>query len=52
MPDGRSFLVNARRNNDVQPPIIVMRNWAAGLTPTPTPAPSARRPEPATAALR
>jgi DNA-binding winged helix-turn-helix (wHTH) protein/Tol biopolymer transport system component len=52
MADGQSFLIEARRLNDGQPPIVVMRNWAAGLTATPPPAPLPRRPEPAAAALR
>jgi eukaryotic-like serine/threonine-protein kinase len=34
MPDGRSFLIDARRTS-VPAPITVMRHWAVGLTPLP-----------------
>jgi DNA-binding winged helix-turn-helix (wHTH) protein/Tol biopolymer transport system component len=34
MPDGRTFLIDARRDG-VPPPITVMRHWAAGLTVPP-----------------
>jgi hypothetical protein len=34
MPDGRSFLIDARRD-DTLAPITVMLNWAAGLTSAP-----------------
>jgi DNA-binding winged helix-turn-helix (wHTH) protein/Tol biopolymer transport system component len=36
--DGRSFLIDARRDADMPPPITMMLNWSAALTPAPTPA--------------
>src|SRR5688572_5294370 len=42
MPDGRSFLIDARRNSSTEP-ITVMLDWAAGLTSAPAPQPAARR---------
>jgi Tol biopolymer transport system component len=42
MPDGRSFLIDARRNSSTEP-ITVMLDWAAGLTSAPPLQPSARR---------
>jgi hypothetical protein len=42
MPDGRSFLIDARRDSSTEP-ITVMLDWAAGLTSAPPPQPSARR---------
>jgi eukaryotic-like serine/threonine-protein kinase len=36
MPDGRSFLIDARRDSSTEP-ITVMLDWAAGLTPAPRP---------------
>jgi DNA-binding winged helix-turn-helix (wHTH) protein/Tol biopolymer transport system component len=36
--DGRSFLIDARRGADMPPPITVMLNWSAALTPAPAPA--------------
>jgi Tol biopolymer transport system component/DNA-binding winged helix-turn-helix (wHTH) protein len=42
MPDGRSFLIDARRDASTEP-ITVMLDWAAGLTSAPPPQPSARR---------
>ena len=33
--DGRTFLIDGRRDDDMPPPIIVMRNWTAGLTSAP-----------------
>jgi eukaryotic-like serine/threonine-protein kinase len=41
MPDGRSFLIDARRDSSTEP-ITVMLDWAAGLTPVPPP-PSVER---------
>jgi Tol biopolymer transport system component len=41
MPDGRSFLIDARRDASAKP-ITVMLDWTAGLTPAPRP-PSAER---------
>ena len=41
MPDGRSFLIDARRDSSTEP-IIVMLDWAAGLTPM-LPSPPAAR---------
>jgi len=41
MPDGRSFLIDARRD-DTQAPITVMLNWAAGLASAPVERPSGR----------
>jgi hypothetical protein len=41
MPDGRSFLIDARRAASTEP-ITVMRDWAAGLTPAPPRRPAAR----------
>jgi DNA-binding winged helix-turn-helix (wHTH) protein/Tol biopolymer transport system component len=35
MPDGRSFLIDGRRDG-VSAPITLMRHWAAGLTAPPT----------------
>ena len=49
--DGRSFLIDARRDSGM-PPITVMLNWAAGLTPALTPPPAGRHAEPAAVALR
>ena len=51
MADGRSFLIDARRDSGM-PPITVMLNWAAGLTPALTPPPAGRHVEPAAVALR
>lgn len=42
MPDGRSFLIDARGDASAKP-ITVMLDWAAGLTSAPPPLPSARR---------
>jgi DNA-binding winged helix-turn-helix (wHTH) protein/Tol biopolymer transport system component len=42
MPDGRSFLIDARRDASAKP-ITVMLDWTAGLTPVPTPQPAGRR---------
>jgi DNA-binding winged helix-turn-helix (wHTH) protein/Tol biopolymer transport system component len=42
MPDGRSFLIDARRNSSTEP-ITVMLDWAAGLTSLPSPWPAVRR---------
>jgi hypothetical protein len=42
MPDGRSFLIDARRDAGTRP-ITVMLDWTAGLTSIPTPQPAARR---------
>jgi hypothetical protein len=39
MPDGRSFLIDARRDSSTEP-ITVIVDWAAGLTPT-SPSPPA-----------
>jgi hypothetical protein len=39
MPDGRSFLIDARRV-PVTEPITVMLNWASGLTSMPTKQPA------------
>jgi DNA-binding winged helix-turn-helix (wHTH) protein/Tol biopolymer transport system component len=36
MPDGRSFLIDARGDASARP-ITVMLNWTAGLTPVPSP---------------
>lgn len=36
MADGRSFLIDARRADDMPSPITVMLNWTAGLTLAPT----------------
>ena len=41
MPDGRSFLIDARRDGSTEP-ITVMLNWAAGLTSIPTAPPAVR----------
>jgi DNA-binding winged helix-turn-helix (wHTH) protein/Tol biopolymer transport system component len=41
MPDGRSFLIDARRDASTEP-ITVMHDWAAGLTPAPSRRPAAR----------
>jgi len=50
--DLESFLIDARRDDDVVPPITLMLNWAAGLTPALTPPPAGRYFEPAAVALR
>jgi DNA-binding winged helix-turn-helix (wHTH) protein/Tol biopolymer transport system component len=42
MPDGRSFLIDARRDASTKP-ITVMLDWTAGLTSVPTPQPAFRR---------
>ena len=42
MPDGRSFLIDGRRDG-VPPPITLMRHWAAGLTAPPAAAALAAR---------
>jgi len=42
MPDGRSFLIDSRRDSSTEP-ITVMLDWAAGLTSAPAQPPSARR---------
>jgi eukaryotic-like serine/threonine-protein kinase len=41
MPDGRSFLIDARRDASTKP-ITVMLDWTAGLTPVPPPPAAAR----------
>jgi Tol biopolymer transport system component len=41
MPDGRSFLIDARRDSSIEP-ITVMLDWAAGLTSAPSPQPAVR----------
>lgn len=52
MPDGRSFLIDARRNSSTEP-ITVMLDWAAGLTSAPPLQPSVRRaPEVARGGMR
>jgi hypothetical protein len=33
--DGKAFLIDGRRADDVPPPITMMLNWMAGLTPEP-----------------
>jgi DNA-binding winged helix-turn-helix (wHTH) protein/Tol biopolymer transport system component len=42
MPDGQSFLIDARRDASARP-ITVMLDWTAGLTSIPTPQPAVRR---------
>jgi DNA-binding winged helix-turn-helix (wHTH) protein/Tol biopolymer transport system component len=42
MPDGRSFLIDARGDASTTP-ITVVVDWTAGLTPVPTPQPVVRR---------
>jgi dipeptidyl aminopeptidase/acylaminoacyl peptidase len=42
MPDGQSFLIDARRDASTRP-ITVMLDWATGLTSVPAPQPPARR---------
>jgi Tol biopolymer transport system component len=42
MPDGRSFLIDARGDAPTKP-ITVVVDWTAGLTPVPTPQPVVRR---------
>jgi DNA-binding winged helix-turn-helix (wHTH) protein/Tol biopolymer transport system component len=42
MPDGRSFLIDARRDASTKP-IVVMLDWTAGLTSVPAPQPAVRR---------
>jgi hypothetical protein len=42
MPDGRSFLIDARGDASARP-ITVMLDWTAGLTSVPTPQPVVRR---------
>jgi hypothetical protein len=41
MPDGRSFLIDARYN-DTTTPITVLLHWAADLTGLPAPPPDGR----------
>ena len=52
MADGRSFLIDARRDDDMVPPITVMLNWAAGLTPAPMRPLAGRHLDPAAVARR
>jgi hypothetical protein len=42
MPDGRSFLIDARRDASTKP-ITVMLRWTAGLMSVPPPQPPERR---------